>query len=107
MEKYGSTQQKSRRRAQAVEFLNWGIYLVILGLVLGFGSIILNSFLTGASAPAANSIAANTINYANQGLGTMGQYLPIVALVVIAAGIITLIVRALIGAVGTGRSGSL
>lgn len=94
----------SKLRAQAAEFLNWGLYIVILGLVLGFGSIILQSFLTNNANIPANSIAANTINYANQGIATIGQYLPDIALVVIAAGMIMLIVRSLVGAIGGGRN---
>jgi hypothetical protein len=123
----------SSAKAQAAEFLNWGIYLVVLGLVLGFGSIILTGFTTSGPAAAycantlsgnilyyggscttttANTfvapIAYNTVTSANSGLATMGNYLPTIALVVVASGMIMLIVRSLVGAVnGGGRGGQI
>ena len=123
----------SGAKAQAAEFLNWGIYLVVLGLVLGFGSIILSGFTTGSGAASqycANTVtgvytmayngvtcgaasnvlvtplAYNTITSANSGLATMGNYLPTIALVVVASGMIMLIVRSLVGAVSGGGRGS-
>lgn len=97
-----AAKEKPVLRGQAAEFLNWGIYLVILGIVLAVGSLILTNFQTTGGI-AANSVAANTLGYANTALATVAQYLPLVALVVVASGIIMLVVRAFTGGVMGGR----
>ena len=91
--------QRKPMKGQGADFLQWGIYLVILGIVLAVGALILSNFSTSGNV-VAGSIAANTLTYSQQGIQTIGQYLPLVALVVVASGIILLVVRAFTGATG-------
>ena len=102
--------------------MQWGIYLVIIGVVLAVGAIVLNNFYASnglscagvvnlcstnpsnaVSANAFQTTTGNVLNYGSQGLQTIGQYLPLVALVVVASGIILLVVRAFTGATGGGN----
>lgn len=114
-------------RGQAAEFLNWGIYLVILGIILAVGSLIFTNFQSSSNAFGSTCIGTNTVvgitcvnpantlqvyalqnpspgynslGYGNTALQTVAQYLPLVALVVVASGIIMLVVRAFSGGIG-------
>ena len=68
---------------------------VLIGVMLAIGAYILSSISTSAGF-ATDSAAANLISNATTGLGTLGSWLPLIALV-IAAGIV---IAVLVGSFG-------
>jgi hypothetical protein len=88
------------------EYLVAAIVFVVIGVAVSIGAYITSEVqVQVASVAGSNSIANQTAGYAVKGMQTFGQWLPILAIVVIAAVIIALLYGLLGG--GNRREGAV
>ena len=69
-----------------------GVIFVVLAVVLAIGAYILSTINTTA-AFAANSISSNTLNFGQSALSTFAQWLPILAIVIVAGIVIYILMN--------------
>lgn len=69
------------------------IALVVIGMIIGFGALVLVETQTEIVALSSNtSVAYNATEYALEGMETFGSWLPLIVLVIVAVIIIALLV---------------
>jgi hypothetical protein len=78
-----------------------GVIFVVLAVVLAIGAYILTTINTTANF-AANSASANAVTYGTSSLSTFAQWLPILAIVIVAGIIIYILMNVFHG--GGGRA---
>lgn len=86
-------QGKSLRGLGIGDILPIAVALVAIVIVIAVGALILAGFQTSGNL-VANSVASNTVVSGLSALGTFGTYLPLLALVVIAAIIVGVVIAA-------------
>ena len=99
-----STESKVQRRLAAglQDLLPAVVAFVLIAIVGSVGALILQGFSTSSSVTA-NSIAYNATQYGLKGINTFMSYLPLIALVIVAAILIGIVLVAF--AFGGNRSG--
>ena len=99
-----STESKVQRRLAAglQDLLPAVVAFVLIAIVGSVGALILQGFSTSSSVPA-NSIAYNATQYGLKGINTFMSYLPLIALVIVAAILIGIVLVAF--AFGGNRGG--
>ena len=90
-----STESKVQRRLAAglQDLLPAVVAFVLIAIVGSVGALILQGFSTSSSVPA-NSIAYNATQYGLKGINTFMSYLPLIALVIVAAILIGIVLVA-------------
>ena len=90
-----STESKAQRRLAAglQDLLPAVVAFVLIAIVGSVGALILQGFSTSSSVPA-NSIAYNATQYGLKGINTFMSYLPLIALVIVAAILIGIVLVA-------------
>ena len=91
-----STESKVQRRLAAglQDLLPAVVAFVLIAIVGSVGALILQGFSTSSSVPA-NSIAYNATQYGLKGINTFMSYLPLIALVIVAAILIGIVLVAI------------
>ncbi len=79
--------------------IGYGLVFVVLAVVLAIGAYILSS-INNTAGFAAGSVPSNTLNEGQQALQTFSNWLPILAVVIVAAIIIYLLLRMFAGGHG-------
>ena len=79
--------------------IGYGLVFVVLAVVLAVGAYILSS-IGNTAGFASGSVPANTLNEGQQALQTFSNWLPILAVVIVAAIIIYLLLRMFAGGHG-------
>ena len=99
-----STESKVQRRLAAglQDLLPAVVAFVLIAIVGSVGALILQGFSTSSSVTA-NSIAYNATQYGLKGINTFMSYLPLIALVIVAAILIGIVLVAF--AFGGNRGG--
>lgn len=85
---------KSRRNAAGLEdLLPAVVAFVLIAIVGAVGALILQNFQTSAQITV-NSVAYNAVSYGINGVNTLMTYLPLIALVIVAAILIGIVLVA-------------
>ena len=85
--------QKRRLAIGLDELLPAVVAFVLIAIVGSVGALILQNFQSSSSIPA-NSVAYNATSYGLKGVSTMMSYLPLIALVIVAAILIGIVLVA-------------
>jgi NADH:ubiquinone oxidoreductase subunit 5 (subunit L)/multisubunit Na+/H+ antiporter MnhA subunit len=93
MQKQVQLQNKRRLAVGLEELLPAVVAFVLIAIVGSVGALILQNFQSSSSIPA-NSIAYNATSYGLKGVNTIMSYLPLIALVIVAAILIGIVLVA-------------